>query len=230
MRRLCLIPAKGASTRLKRKNLRKILGEPLVGLVIKKALRSNLFNDIVVSTEDSEIAKVSTDYGAKVPFLREFDMAKDPSTIVDVMIDSIKRLQISGSEYDSVTVLLPTSPLLLVEDIIAASKLYDQEKSAVVMSVCVTEFPPFNAWLVDDQDFLKPCFPDSKYKYEKSTGCPKTYRSNGALLICEVQSFMEKKSYREERIKPYMMPLERSIDIDTEFDLYVAKYLASEDR
>jgi len=227
LKSICLIPAKGLSTRLPKKNLEKIGGTPLVGLAIQKARNCNIFDEVIVSTEDTEIAKISKIFGAVVPSLRPNKLSIDPATIVDVMLHVFETADFVAQNADSVTILLPTSPLVQIDDIIEANQLFDKHSGCTVLSVCETDFPPFNAWLLTEKKELSPCFPDSEYKFTKSTECPKTYRSNGAIMVCNVDSFLKNKSYRTDTIIPYLMPKERSIDIDTLLDLEIARFLMS---
>lgn len=220
-----MIPAKGLSTRLPKKNLEKIGETPLVGLAIQKAIRCDIFDKVIVSTEDTEIAKISKTFGAVVPSLRPNKLSIDPATIVDVMLHVFETTDFVAQSVDSVTVLLPTSPLVQIDDIIEANQIFDKHGGCTVLSVCETDFPPFNAWLMTENKELSPCFPDSEYKFTKSTECPKTYRSNGAIMICNVDRFLKNKSHRTNKIIPYLMPRERSIDIDTSLDLEIARFL-----
>lgn len=226
---LCLIPAKACSTRLARKNLLPLNGEPLVARVVRKAIISDIFDTICVSTEDEEVASVAASNGADVPFLRPAELSRDPATIVDVMLHALEFYRDRGKQFDRLCVLLPTSPFLTVENILEANQRFSSDVERAVMSVCETEYPPFNAWLVEETPTgaaLSTCFPDSPYRYTKSTECPRTYRSNGAILIVGCKQLQETGTYRTEPIQPYIMSLENSLDIDTHFDYSFAKFLA----
>lgn len=223
---LCLIPAKGSSIRLPRKNILPLNGKPLIVHTIKKAINSKLFDKICVSTEDNEIANISKKFGADVPFLRPLKLSRDPSTIVDVMIHAINFFKKKKKVFEKITVLLPTSPFLELQEIIKADKLFENSNADTLLSVTPTEFPPFNAWIINDKNKkLMRCFPESKYKHTKSTECPKTYRSNGAILISNVKKFVENNGYQNLKIIPYVMSIENSLDIDTKYDYKIAELL-----
>lgn len=225
---LCLIPAKGCSTRLPKKNLLPLGGVPLIGRTIQKAIASNCFKTICVSTEDEEIASVAKTYGAEVPFIRPDELSRDPSTIVDVMMHAIEYYKTKGEDYEKLCVLLPTAPFVTVDDIESAMVVFNNSHENVLLSVTNTEFPPYNAWLVKEKkghNVLAPCFPDSPYKYIKSTECPETFRSNGAVLIVTVDKFYENNSYSGMDIVPYIMPPLRSLDIDTKDEYLYAEFL-----
>lgn len=223
---LCLIPAKGCSTRLPRKNMLPLGGEPLISRTIKKALESKLFKQVCVSTEDHEIAEVAEKKGAAVPFIRPEALSHDPATIVDVVLHAIEYYQGKGEYFDQVCVLLPTAPFVTVSDINDALEMFKEEGGRALLSVTATEFPPYNAWLLDsEENKLTPCFPDSLYRTTKSTECPKTYRSNGAVLIVDAKAIQKNKGYQSEEIIPFVMPPIRSLDIDTELEYQFAVFL-----
>jgi CMP-N,N'-diacetyllegionaminic acid synthase len=225
---LCLIPAKGCSTRLPRKNILPLNGEPMIAHAIKKAINSKLFNTVCVSTEDNEIAEVSKKYGAEVPFMRPDELARDPSTIVDVMIHALNYYKNTGHEFEQITVLLPTAPFVTKKEIIDAHDAFNKSDAGALLSVTNTEFPPYNAWSIDNSkggSSLTPCFPDSPYKHIKSTECPNTYRSNGAILIADTKKILKNQGYQVLNIMPYVMPIEHSLDIDTKYEYMIAKCL-----
>jgi CMP-N-acetylneuraminic acid synthetase len=225
-RALCLIPAKGASTRLPNKNILPFNGHPLVAHVIKKAFASNLFTKVCVSTESTSVADIAQQYGAEVPFIRPSSLSVDPATIVDVMLHALEYFKDRGDSFDSLWVLLPTAPFLLVSDLLQVQRQLAANPSDVLMSVTKTDFPPYNSWLINHQGFLQPCFPESPYAATKSTECPHAFRSNGAILVVKTDCFVRQKGYRSMPIASYVMPVERSIDIDTHFEYQLATLIA----
>ena len=225
---LCLIPAKGCSTRLPGKNLLPLGGKPLIARTIQKALNSNCFKTVCVSTEDEEVADVARNHGAEVPFLRPENLSHDPATIVDVMLHAIEYYKSNGEVYEKLCVLLPTTPFVTIDDILTAMDLLENCDESVLLSVTNTEFPPYNSWLVEEESghsILAPCFPDSPYAYTKSTECPQTYRSNGAVIIVSVDEFYKNMGYKGMNKVPYVMPMNRSLDIDTKEDYLYAEFL-----
>lgn len=226
---LCLIPAKGCSTRLPKKNLLPLGGETLIARIIRKAVTANVFSHICVSTESEEIADIANEAGADVPFIRPEHLSHDPSTIVDVVLHAIEYYEtVKDLSFEQVCVLLPTTPFVAVGDIQAAMQLYAASKEKALLSVSKTEFPPFNAWIIQEhsgEEVLAPCFPESPLRYTKSTECPATYRSNGAVLIADIDSLKHNKGYRSGAIIPFVMPMIKSLDIDTDTDYEYAKFL-----
>jgi CMP-N-acetylneuraminic acid synthetase len=230
MSKLCLVPAKAASTRLKKKNLR-VLGEhSLLGHSILKAQKTGLFDEICVSTESEEVAEVAQEYGAQVPFLRPTELSVDPSTLIDVMLHALKFYKDQGMVFESITLILPTTPLLSVDDIKEAVSYFDSSDGRTVLSVSEYEHAIFNAWSINESSggaILEPCFPDSPFKFTKSTECPKTYRANGGVLVANTNDLITHKTYRLNPMMPYVMPLERAVDIDTDFDFSLAEFIYS---
>jgi len=230
MSNLCLIPAKASSTRLKKKNLQFLGEHSLLGHVILKAQKSGLFDEICVSTESDEVAEVARQYGASVPFLRPSELSVDPATLVDVILHALECYRGNGQFFKSITMLLPTTPLISIDDIKEGMRLFESSGYRTVMSVTEYEHAIYNAWTVSESkegNVLEPCFPDSPFKYTKSTECPVAYRANGGILVTNPRELMLKKTYRSKPIAPYVMPLERSIDIDTDFDFSLAEFFFS---
>ena len=229
---ICLIPAKGNSVRLPRKNVLPLNGKPMITFAIKKAIDSNLFNTVCVSTEDKEIANMSEQFGAEVPFLRPIELTRDPATIVDVMIHAINHYKKKDIEFEQITVLLSTAPFVTMKEIDTAHKIFENSSADALLSVTATDFPPYNAWLINDLDgtnYLTPCFPESEYRNTKSTECPQAYKSNGAILIVNTKKLIKNLGYQNLKIMPYVMPVEHSLDIDTVYDYKIAKLLFNSD-
>ena len=225
---LCLIPAKGTSMRLPRKNILPLNGKPLITFAIEKAIKSNLFEKVCVSTEDSEIANISKECGAEVPFTRPSELSSDPSTIVDVMIHALNYYKKKNIDFQQISVLLPTAPFVTLEEITKAHSIFDNSNAEALMSVTPTDFPPYNSWLISElngNDYLTPCFPNSKYRNTKSTECPKAYRSNGAILIVKTKELIKNLGFQNLKIIPFEMPVEHSLDIDTSYEYMIAKLL-----
>lgn len=111
---LCIIPARGGSKRIPRKNIRDFLGKPIIAYSIETALESGLFNEVMVSTDDEEIVKVAKKYGAKVPFLRSKETADDYATLADVVDEVKNSYQVAGITFDYICCILPTAPFVNV--------------------------------------------------------------------------------------------------------------------
>ena len=141
MSNLCIIPARGGSKRVPRKNIKDFLGKPIISYPIKVALDSGLFDDVMVSTEDNEIAQIAQKYGAKVPFLRTTDNADDFATLAEV-IDEVKTSYLKlGISFDNICCVLPTSPLISLVNLKKGYELLINENLDSVRPVVRFSYP-----------------------------------------------------------------------------------------
>lgn len=218
---LGLIPAKGGSTRLRRKNVLPLGGKPLLAWAGDAARDSGVLDRVVVSTEDEEIAAVARSLGLDTPFLRPEHLARDPAGVVDVALHALQVLREQGQEYRTLVIMLPTCPFRSAEDIRSAVALFRERQASFLMSVSRYEHTPFAAMSLDQADELHPYFPE--YIGRKSQQMPAAFRANGAIHVLDVTAFERARSYYAEPLVGYEMPWERSIDIDTEHDLRFAQ-------
>jgi CMP-N,N'-diacetyllegionaminic acid synthase len=220
---LGLIPARGGSKRLPRKNLLPLAGKPLLAWTIEAALAARHLDRVVLSTDDAEIAALGQRYGADVPFTRPASLAGDTATAHSVTVHALQTLAAAGDHYDYVVLLQPTSPLRTTEDIDRAIELLLDRQAGAVISVCETDHPPeWSNTLPPDgsmADFFRPGI-----RGQRSQDLPKSYRLNGAIYIhrCETllrddSAAMDANSYA------YIMPRERSVDIDSAIDFEIAQ-------
>lgn len=226
-RTICIIPAKGGSTRLPRKNLLSLGGHPLIAHAIRKAFRVPDLDRIVVSTEDEEVAQVAQRYDAEVPFVRPKELSVDPATIADVCVHALRWHRAErGETFDRLLLLLPTSPLVLVSDIRDVLASFERSGSkGCVLTVCQTESPPYTAQLMIDGDYLRPAVPESPFHDKKSTECPTTYHSNGCVCVVETAWLERERGLYGAETRGFIMDRLRSVDIDTPADFTWAKAL-----
>ncbi len=226
--RICIIPAKGTSTRLPRKNALPLDGHSLIAHAIRKAIKLELFERIVVSTEDEQIAQIAADYGAEVPYMRPPELSVDPASIANVCVHMLDWLRDKeGAEFDTLVLMLATSPLVILDDIRGAIADFDAHGGrGCLLGVCQMDQPPFSTQLMDEDGRLRPAFPDSPYVDKKSNECPPTYHSNGCVAVVQTDWMKANQSFYGPGTRGYVMPRSRSIDIDTreEYDLAVALY------
>ncbi|EHP89549.1 acylneuraminate cytidylyltransferase family protein [Methanotorris formicicus] len=224
MKILGLIPARGGSKGLPRKNIKPLLGKPLIGWTIEYAKNSKYIDKVVVSTDDEEIAKVSKECGAEVPFLRPKELARDDSPTIDAIIHAINWFEERGMFFDILVLLQTTSPLRTTEDIDNAIELFLNNKEALsLVSVKENEHPPFWSLKIENR-FLKPLFGEEYFRKRRQE-LPKSYMPNGAIFISYVNILKEYKTFYTPKTIAYIMPPERSIDIDNEFDFLLAEFI-----
>ncbi len=227
-RTLGLIPAKGASTRLRRKNLFRLGGISLVARAVADALDYGEFDAVVVTTEDAEIADEARRAGADVPFIRPEKLAVDPAGVVEVTLHALDELEARGSTYETVVILLPTSPLRTTDDIRGAMRRFVDSGADVLMSVSAYDHTPLAALSCDAGGFMAPFLPEWLERLgARATPdpLPRLVRANGAVTICDVARLRRERDYYTYPLAAYEMPWERSVDIDTEADVLLAEFL-----
>lgn len=217
-----IIPARGGSKGIPRKNIKNLGGKPLITYTIEEALKSKYLNHVFVSTEDSQIAQISREYGAHV-VNRPSALAEDASKTLDVILHVVEYLERKGIHLHIVVLLQPTSPLRNTEDIDAAIKLYLDNECDSVISVCEPNHSPFWCFTFSGR-YLQPLF-DKKFDNTRRQDLPKVVIPNGAIYISRPESIRKYEGFYGARIIPYCMPSERSIDIDTPLDFTVAEVL-----
>jgi N-acylneuraminate cytidylyltransferase/CMP-N,N'-diacetyllegionaminic acid synthase len=221
---LGLIPARGGSKGLPRKNLRLLCGKPLIAWSIEQALASKYLDRILVSTDDREIVEISKKYGAEVPFLRPKELASDKARSIDVILHAIDWVENNDKPYDLLMLLQPTSPLRTGEDINKAIELLFEKGAISIVSVCEVNHHPYwsNVLPADGcmKKFIKP-----KIMHKNRQELPIFYRLNGAIYLAYWNYLKQKKSFFGDKTFAYIMPKNRSIDIDEEIDLILSEVL-----
>lgn len=219
---LAIIPARSGSKRLPKKNLRILKGRPLLYYTIDAVKNSKYVNRIVVSTEDDTIAQVSQSYGAEI-IMRPPELATDESSTISVVINVLEQLH-KKEKYnpDLIVLLQPTSPLRSTEDIDNAINTFQNSSKDSLISVTVYEHSPYWAFRIE-KDLLQPEFTQDSPK--RSQDIPTLYRPNGAIFITRPETLLKNRSFYTNQIIPFIMPKEKSIDIDDEFDFSLVEFL-----
>lgn len=222
-RRLCLIPARGGSKRLPRKNILPFLGRPMIVWAIECALASNLFETVHVSTEDGEIGAIAEAHSA-VWDRRSKALAGDRTSVAEVSLDFLAREAASGRRYDVLVVLYAASPLRTPQDIVQVVSLVESGQADFAMTV--TDFPhdPCEALEIDEDGVARPWHPEL-------LALPRAARPDlkvdiGSTYAVRVQAFEEHRSFYGPRLKVVPVPAERGTDIDTVEDLARAEFYA----
>ena len=218
---LGLIPAKGGSTRLARKNLCLLAGRSLLAWAVEAARASGVLARIVVSTEDEEVVRAARELGVDVPFLRPPELARDPAGVTDVALHALTAVEKGGGMYDTLAVLLPTCPLRAAEDVRAACDLFVEKGRPFVMSVAEYDHTPLAALRATEDGRLEPYMP--RYFGRRSQDLPRAFRPNGAVHIVDVCAFRRERTLFGSPLVGYVMPRVRSFDIDTADDLRAAE-------
>jgi len=218
---IVLIPARGGSQSLPRKNLKFLNGKPLIAHSIDLALKSPEVSRVVVSTDDKEIAEVATRYGADVPFMRPDYLASDDSLAIDTYSYTVDKLIKDEGEYiEEYMVLLPTSPLRDMADIENAIQIFREKNADSVISVTKEDKPI--SWfksLNSEGRILENNITLKNRQDEDDYFCP-----NGSIYIFK-KELIDNNKYYSDNTYAYVMPKSRSVDIDTQFDFDYAEFL-----
>ena len=214
---LAIIPARGGSKRLPGKTILDFAGKPLIAWTIDAALKSKYINNIIVSTDDAQIASIAKEYGAKVPFLRPDNLASDEATTIDVVLDLLSRI---SEKYKYIALLQPTSPLRTYQHIDESVEQLGDKDS--VVSVVKTEHPlEWCNTLPSDKNLDN--FIDDSVRNKRSQDLPDRYRINGAIYIVKTDVLLRVKSFLLEKgAVAYVMDRDSSIDIDHKQDFIIA--------
>ena len=221
---IALIPARGGSKGLPGKNIKDLDCKPLIAHTIEVAKKSRIFDRIIVSTDNKEIAEVAKEYGAEIPFIRPAELATDSADAMDVVIHALKWFKNKGEDFDYIMKLQPTSPLRTKQDIINSMDLIIQKDGDSIVSVSECEHHPL--WSNKLEPDLKMSnFIDEDIKGKNRQELPKYYRLNGAIFLSKIETLLNTKDWLGEKSYAYIMDSNRAIDIDSEMDFYLAELL-----
>ncbi|OMD62770.1 MULTISPECIES: acylneuraminate cytidylyltransferase family protein [Paenibacillus] len=221
---LAIIPARGGSKGLPRKNIRELAGKPLIAWTIEAGRKSKYIDRLIVSTEDSEIIEVAKEYGAEIPFVRPKHLAEDESLGLDPVFHALGELP----GYDIVVLLQPTSPLRLTEDIDACIEQLIVSGGPACVSMTETEILPYWMYTLQDSGLMKPIITKKEIGIRRQD-LPPVYILNGAVYVAEIEWLFRAKSFITEETSAFIMPNSRSYDIDTEEDFLLCEWKMNKD-
>lgn len=223
---LGIIPARGGSKGIPGKNVKLLAGKPLIYYTIKAAQKGKLLDYFLVSTDDKKIADVAQRYGAEVPFLRPAELARDETKTLLVLLHALDWAEKSKNcRFDYILTLQPTSPLRTSQDIDKSIILATENPTTdSVVSVFDLGFPPQKIKKIIANELI------DYYEHEiigtrRQEYSTQVYKRNGAIYLTKRDTLLDKNSVFGSKIIPYVMPIERSVDIDTIFDFELAEFL-----
>ncbi len=223
---LAIIPARGGSKRLARKNVLSLAGKPLIAWTIESGLKSKYIDEVMVTSDDNEIIEISKKYGATIPFVRPNELSNDIAIRPDVIKHTIDFYKINLKKvFDYIVFLQPTSPLRTETEIDDAIEFMFNKEADAVISVCEVEHPiHWSGTLPKTRNMAK--FLDSVAVKTRSQDLETNYRLNGALYICDTRKFLKEGClFLKENIYAYEMSQDLSVDIDTKIDFLFAEVL-----
>ena len=212
MANLAVIPARGGSKRILKKNIKLLANKPLIVYTIEAALKSNLFTKVIVSTDDPEIAEISKQAGADLPFIRQADLADDHSPVSLVSLDALEKLDPDHKIYQNIAQLMPNCPLRNADDIVASYEYFLQTKSQSQISV--TKYGWLNPWWAfkKEDENLQALFPEALK--ERSQDLAELVCPTGAIWWATSQSLRKHKTFHTDNRTGFELPWHRAIDID----------------
>jgi CMP-N-acetylneuraminic acid synthetase len=226
-RPLGLIPARGGSKRLPRKNLAELGGKPMLAWTIEAALGSGLFEQVHVSTEDDEIADVARRHGAAVPFRRAAALATDEARVTDVVLDALDWFAGRGMRHHTVCVLLPSSPLRRADDVVGTWRRFHDTGADAAMAVTRYLHPPWQA-LREEGGLLVPHWGRDVIA-RKSQEVPPLWVDSGAVYVIRAEALRRDRTFYVERLVGYPIDPARALDIDDAFQLALARAILALD-
>lgn len=220
-----LITARGGSKSVPGKNIKPLAGKPLIAWSIEAALQCKELSRVIISTDDEEIAAVSRQWGADVPFMRPAELSQDDSSHISVVLHAIDWLAKEEEFYpDYILLLQPTSPFRSTEDIKQAIKLVKDRHAVAVVSVSEAKNHPYLCKRILDDGTLAE-FMETDIGYLRRQVLPAAYAENGAIYLSKRLSFLQDQCFLPEGTIAYVMPEERSLDIDTAWDWHMAELI-----
>jgi CMP-N-acetylneuraminic acid synthetase len=231
MQFLALIPARGGSKGIPGKNIRDLVGKPLIAWTIETALNCKVCSKVVVSTDNQKTMAIARDWGAEVPFIRPEHLSRDDATSISVVHHAIEYfLTIGFNKSDYILLLQPTSPLRTADDIKNAIDIAQSKQADAVVSVTSAPSHPYLTKKITPLGILNG-FLDGKFDNIRRQDLPPAYALNGAIYLNKISSLLEENTFLpENKTYAYVMPPERSIDIDTSWDFYLAELILKDQK
>ena len=220
MKSIAIITARGGSKRIPRKNIKEFLGKPIIAYTIEAAIASNMFDQVMVSTDDNEIAEIAKKYGAMVPFMRSEKTSNDFATTADVLNEVIDEYKKLGESFEYMCCLYPTAPFVTPDAIGQAMKILEDNGADTVLPVVKFSFPPQRGVVMKD-GYLTPKYPECMPM--RSQDLEPMYHDAGQFYCMKVSSFLEQGKVVMDKTMPYMQDDMNVQDIDTPEDWAIAE-------
>lgn len=218
-KKLAIITARGGSKRIPRKNIKEFCGKPILCYSIEAAFASQAFDEVMVSTDDAEIAEIARSAGANVPFFRSAEMSGDYASTDDVIMEVLKEYEKRGVFFEAFCCIYPTAPFLTGKRLKDAMDLLETADS--VMPVVPFSYPPQRGLIVNEQGFVERQFPE--YATARSQDLQKIYHDCGQFYACRTAPFMKAGTTDVEKLVPLVLSEMEVQDIDTPEDWEIAE-------
>lgn len=220
MKRLCIIPARGGSKRIPRKNIKYFMGKPIIAYSIEASIESGVFDEVMVSTDDEEIAGIARQYGASVPFLRSAETSNDYATTVDVLLEVVNKYKAQGQEFDTICCLYSTAPFVTSDRLKeAASKINDSVDAC--FTIVQYSYPIQRSLRINDAEYVEMKYPE--HLKSRTQDLEKVYHDAGQFYFVKTDALINEKTVWCKRTAPLILSELEVQDLDTETDWQLAE-------
>jgi len=220
MSKLCIIPARGGSKRIPRKNIKPFMGQPIIAYSIEAALNSGVFDEVMVSTDDEEIADVARQYGAAVPFLRFAETSNDYATTVDVLLEVVSRYKEQGKDFDTICCLYSTAPFVTSERLQEASSQISDTIDAC-FTIVQYSYPIQRSLRINENGCVEMNFPE--HLKSRTQDLEKVYHDAGQFYFVKTDALVNEKTVWCKRTAPLILSELEVQDLDTLTDWQLAE-------
>jgi N-acylneuraminate cytidylyltransferase len=221
LKKICIIPARGGSKRIPRKNIKLFLGQPIIGYSITAALESNLFDEVMVSTDNKEVAEIANRYGAKTPFYRSKKNSNDIASTIDVIIEVLEFYSKKGLNFEYGCCLYPTAPFAKKDLLVETYNSLIKENCNVVFPVVAYSHPVQRAFKIDNSNRIS--LLDKKYQFTRTQDLETIYHDSGQFYWFNTKKLLIDKNFFNDNTIGYKIPEYEAQDIDNIYDWKIAE-------
>lgn len=220
MKKIAVIPARGGSKRIPRKNIKEFCGKPILAYSIEAAVQSGIFDRVMVSTDDEEIAQIAKAYGAEVPFYRSEETANDYATIPQVFEEVLAEYAKRGEVFDMACCIFPTAPFVTKERLAEAVEKLEASDADTLFPVVAFSYPPQRALVIENERLV---FKYPEHLDSRSQDLEKQYHDAGLFFVFRTEAFKKNKKFLVGNILPLEISEMEVQDIDTQTDWEIAE-------
>ena len=220
-KRIAIITARGGSKRIPKKNIKEFCGKPIIAYSIEAALKSDIFDEVMVSTDSEEIADIARQYGANVPFMRSAKTSDDYATTSDVIMEVLEKYQEMGQTFDYICCIYPTAPFVTSDKLKEAMSIMEKNDVVEVMPVVQFSYPPQRCFVIGDDNYMK--YKYEEYMQSRSQDLEKQYHDAGQFYIYDADKYVKLSGKISGGIMPIIVSELEVQDIDNEDDWEIAE-------
>ena len=217
---LAIITARGGSKRIPEKNIKEFCGKPIIAYSIESALKSNIFDEVMVSTDSNRIKEIAERYGARIPFFRSEETSSDYATTAEVLSEVLSNYAANGREFDYFACIYPTAPFVTAHRLKDAFNSLLETNADSLKTIVKYSFPPQRAMIIQNNKLV---YQYPEYAKSRSQDLEPIYHDCGQFYFCKTDVFLKNKNLTTDNTIPYIVPEEEVQDIDNESDWFIAE-------